>query len=153
MTKQLKLPGIQSPMTAVFEVNFDDTMDNIAGVELAFGADDAATTTFDIFTPPPGAVVIGGRVIVKTAFDSTTNTMDLGDSDDPDRYTEAGAIDLKDADAPASGFDMLGDGKAYDGSQKVRMTILNDGAATAGAAIVVVSMVVPGRQSENLRTT
>lgn len=153
MALKKKLPNAQTVLSAVFDIVYSDTMVNVDGVELAFGADDAANTTFDLFTPPPGAVVIGGRVIVVTVFNSTTNTLDLGDSDDPNRYTETGAINLKDADAPASGFDMLGDGKVYDGSQAVRATILNDGLASAGRAIVVVNFVVPGRASENLKTT
>jgi len=152
MAKLLKLPNVQYPIAAVFAFDHADTMVNTAGDEVAFGADDAALTTYDIFTPPPGAVVIGGNVKVTEAFNSTTNTMDVGDSDDPDRYTETAPIDLKDADAPATGFDMLGDHKQYSGSQAVRMTILNDGLASAGKAIVTVLMVVPGRANENLRT-
>jgi hypothetical protein len=79
--------------------------------------------------------------------------MDVGDSDDPNRYTETAPVNLKDADAPQTGFDMLGDHKAYSGSQAIRMTLLNDGAMTAGDIIVAIVMVVPGRANENLKTT
>ncbi len=154
MAKILKSAAAQYPLVVHFPINYNDTMVNIDGTELAFGADDAVTTTFDIFNPPPGSMVIGGRVIVETVVGgSSTATMDVGDADDPNRYTEAAAINLKDADAPASGFDLAGDGKVYDGSEKIRITILNDGAQTSGKYHVVVSMVVNGRQNENLKTT
>lgn len=154
MAKLLKLPNAQWPISAVFAFSWDDTMVNINGDELALGAEDADLTTFDIFTPPPGAIVKSGRVIVVTAFDSTANTLDVGDATDPNRYTETAPIDLKDPDAPASGFDLLGDGYVYNGQEAVRATILNTvSAATAGKAIIVVDMVVPGRANENLKTT
>jgi len=154
MAKLLKLPNAQWPISAVFAFNFDDTMVNINGDEFALGAEDADLTTFDIFTPPPGAVVKGGRVIVVTAFNSTANTLDLGDATDPNRYTETGALNLQDPDLPKTGVDLLGDGYVYDGQEAVRATILNTvTAATAGKAIIIVDMVVPGRANENLKTT
>ncbi len=156
MAALTKLASAQYPLTAVFTYNFDDTMTNTSGNSVAMGVlTSGSNTVFDIFTPPPGAVVVGGRVIVVTAFaTSSANTVDIGDSDDTDRYTETGAINLQDPDAPASGFDLLGDGKVYDGSQSIRLTIANGTAdATAGKAIVVVEMVVPGRANENLKTT
>jgi hypothetical protein len=153
MAKLLKLPNVQYTIAAVFEFDHADTMDNISGDEVAFGADDASLTTFDLFYPPPNAVVIGGNVKVKEVVTgSTTSTLDIGDSDDPDRYTETAPIDLKDADAPATGFDMLGDHKQYSGSQAIRATILNDGAMTAGQVIITVLMVVPTKAHENIRT-
>jgi len=149
-----KLPNAQYVLAGVFEWNYDDTMANISGTELAMGADDAATTTFDVMTPPPGAVVVGGNIKnITVAATSTTSTAIVGDSDDPNRYTEAATHDLKDADAPATVFDMLGDHKSYDGSQAIRLTILSDGAQTAGKFVLTVLMVVPGRANENLKTT
>jgi hypothetical protein len=154
MSALLKQTTIQYPMAMVFEFNGTDTMVNTSGNSVAIGVTTSGSNTvFDIGYPPPGAVVVGGRVIVLTAFDSTANTLDVGDSDDPDRYTETGAIDLQDADAPVTGFDMLGDGKSYSGSQAIRLTFSNTVTdATAGRAIVVVQFVVPGRANENLRT-
>lgn len=151
-----KLPGAQTVLSALFDYNFDDTMVNTSGNTVAMGVlTSGSNTVFDIFTPPPGAVVIGGRVIVITAFaTSSANSVDVGDSDDTDRYTETGAIDLQDPDAPASGFEMLGDGKIYSGNQNIRLTISNaTAAATAGRAIIVVNFVMTGRISENLKTT
>lgn len=156
MAKLTKLPNAQTVLSVVFDFNYSDTMVNTSGNEVMFGKlTSAANTTYDIATLPPGSVVVGGRVIVVTPFaTSSANTVDVGDSDDLDRYTETGAIDLQDADAAASGFDMLGDGKVYTNGGNIRLTITNGTAdATAGRAIVVVNFVVPGRASENLKTT
>ena len=146
-----KVAGAQYPLSVVFSFNWDDTMLNTSSAATAFGA--ATGTTFDIFYPPPGAIVIGGVVKVETLAAGSTSTVDIGDSDDTDRYTETGAIDLTDADAPASGFEQLGDHKVYSGAQAIRLTIANGGALTAGKAHVVVNMIVPGRVNENLKTT
>lgn len=155
MAKVFKQPNAQTVLSIAFNVNATDTMDNTSGSEVAFGAiTSGSNTTFDIATMPPNSVVVGGRVAVLTAFNSTVNTVDVGDSDDPDRYTETGAIDLQDADAPASGFEMLGDGKIYSGNQAIRLTFNNTvAAATAGRALVVVNFVIVGRASENIKTT
>lgn len=151
MAKLLKLPNAQYPIVGVFTFNMTDTMLNTSSVETAFGA--ASGTVYDVMTPPPGAIVIGGVVKVETAVTGNTSTVDIGDSDDTDRYTETAAIDLADPDAPASGFEMLGDHKVYDGSQAIRLTIANGGAVTVGKVHVIVNMVVPGRANENLKTT
>ena len=148
LTKEV---GAQYPLTAKFTFNAADSMINTGGTSKTFG--DATPGAFDVFYPPPGAMVIGGRVLVETAAADNTSTVDVGDSDDTDRYTEAGAIDLADPDAPASGFDLLGDGKVYDGSQAIRLTFANGGAVTATKAHVIVTMVMNGRQNENLKTT
>lgn len=141
----------QWPLVASFSFSWDDSMLNTSAVLKTFG--DATPGAFDIFTPPPGAIVIGGVVKVETLFSASTYTVDIGDSDDTDRYTETNPIDLNDADAPASGFEQLGDHKVYAGNQAIRMTVASGGAQTAGRAHVVVSMIVPGRANENLKTT
>lgn len=146
-----KLPNAQYPIVGVFSFNFDDTMLNTSSVSTAFGA--ASGTVFDVMTPPPGAIVIGGVVKVETVAAGNTSTVDVGDSDDADRYTETNPVDLADADAPFTAFDMLGDHKVYDGSQKIRITITNGGALTALKAHIIVQMVIPGRANENLKTT
>lgn len=151
MAVKKKLPNAQTVLSAVFTFSFDDTMLNTSAASTAFGA--ASGTTFDIFTLPPGAIVIGGAVKIETAFAGSTSTIDIGDSDDPDRYTETAPVDLTDVDAPATGFDMLGDHKVYNGSQALRITIANGGALSAGKAHVIVNFIVPGRSSENIKTT
>lgn len=151
MAKLLKLRSAQTVLAAVFPFTAADTMVNTAGSEVAFGA--SGTNKFDVITMPPASVVVGGRVIVKTAASGSTSTLDIGDSDDEDRYTETAPIDLADPDAPASGFEMLGDGKQYSGSQALRLTVVNGGAVTATDAVVVVNYIVVGRASENVKTT
>lgn len=151
MAKLSKLPNAQTPIVGVFTFNMTDTMVNTSGDEVAFGAD--AATVFDIMTPPPGAIVVGGVVKVETAVTGSTSTMDLGDSDDTDRYTETAATNLADPDAPATDFDMLGEHKVYAGNQAIRMTIANGAEVTVGKVHVVISMVIPGRATENLKTT
>lgn len=156
MAKLLKKPNAQTVLSIAFEWNYNDTMVNTSGNEVAMGVlTSGSNTVFDIATMPPNSVVVGGRVVVLTAFaTSSANTVDVGDSDDTDRYTETGAIDLQDPDAPASGFDLLGDGKIYAGNQNLRLTISNATAsATAGRAVVIVNFVILGRASENLKTT
>lgn len=151
MALKTKLPNAQTVLSAVFTFNWDDTFVNNAGTLTTFGA--AAPGAFDFFTPPPGAIVIGGAVKVETAAAGNTSTVIVGDSDDTNRYTETGAIDLADPDAPATGFDMLGDHKVYNGAQAVSMTLANGGALSAGKIHIVVNFIVPGRASENLKTT
>lgn len=156
MAKVLKQPHAQTVLSIAFEINATDTMVNTTGNEVAFGVlTSGSNTVFDIATMPPNSVVIGGRVVVLTVFaTSSANTIDIGDSDDTDRYTETGAIDLQDPDAPASGVELLGDGKIYVGNQNLRITLSNATAtATAGRAVVVINFVMLGRASENLKTT
>lgn len=146
-----KLTSGQYPIVAVFSFNYDDSMVNTSSVEKTFG--DATPGAFDILTPPPGAIVIGGSVKVETAAAGNTSTVDVGDSDDTDRYTETAPVDLADPDGPVTAFDMLGDHKVYNGSQAIRATFTNGGALSALKAHIIVSMIIPGRANENLKTT
>jgi hypothetical protein len=146
-----KVVNAQYPIVVCFTANAADSMVNTSGTSKTFG--DATPGAFDIFTPPPGAIVIGGVVKVETIAAGSTSTVDVGDSDDTDRYTETGAIDLADADAPASGFEQLGDHKVYNGSQAIRITMANGGALSALKFHVIVTMIIPGRARENLKTT
>ena len=149
-----KVSAAQYPLVVPFEWNFDDTMENTTGNSVAMGVlTSGSNTVFDIFYPPPNSYLLSGKCTVLTAFaTSTANTVDIGDSDDTDRYTEAGAIDLQDVDGAATVIDFLGDGKLYNGSQAIRLTISNaTGAATAGRAIITLTLAVLGRANENLR--
>ena len=151
MATLTKLHGVQYPLCSVFTFNATDAFTNTAGTSTTFGA--ASPGAFDFITMPPNSMVIGGRVIVETIAADNTSTVDIGDSDDTDRYTETAAINLADADAPASGFEMLGDGKVYDGTQALRLTFANGGAVTATKAHVIVWFVMTGRINENVKTT
>jgi hypothetical protein len=151
MAKLTKLRSAQTVLSAVFPFVAADTMVNTAGTETSFGV--SGTNKYDIITMPPNSVVVGGRVIVKAAAVGGTSTIDIGDSDDENRYTEGAALNLADPDLAVTGFDMLGDGKQYTGNQAIRITIANGAAITATDAFVVVNYVVVGRASENVKTT
>ena len=150
MSVLTKTVGAQYPLTAVFTFNWDDSMVNTTPASKTFG--DATPGAFDILIPPPGAIVVGGVVKVETIAAGNTSTVDVGDSDDTDRYTEANAVDLADADGAVTVFDMLGDHKVYNGTQAIRITLANGGALTALKAHIIVTMIVPGRVNENLKT-
>jgi len=140
----------QWPLVATFSFNAADDMLNTSAVSKTFG--DATPGAFDIFTPPPNSMVVGGMVKVETIAAGNTSTIDIGDSDDTDRYTEANPVDLADADGAYTVFDMLGDHKVYDGAQKIRVTFANGGAVTATKAHIIVYMIVLNRANENLKT-
>jgi hypothetical protein len=118
----------QYPLVAVIELTFAD---------LAAGANLAAQL-------PPGAIVVGGEITVNTVFDSTTNTLSIGDAGSATRY--ASAVNLKSAARTAltlTGY------KVTDANKDLLFTYAETGAAaTAGAATVVLNYVVAGRAHE-----
>ena len=74
-----KLRGRQELVLAYLDINFGDPT--------TYGV---AETAFDL---PVNAVVAGGDVVILTPFNSTTNTLTLGDGTTANRY--ANAVDLK----------------------------------------------------------
>lgn len=93
---------------------------------------------------PVGAIVVGGYVNVKVVWDSTTNVVDVGDGDDPNRYT-ASAVDLK-----ALGYTALTiTGYEYTAPDTVDATQAETGAApTQGSAEIAFAYIVKGRDNE-----
>ena len=71
--------GRQYPLYATVAFDYEDVPD---------------ATAVKVIDLPGDAVVVGGAVQVITAWDSTTNVVDVGDGDDPNRYT-ATPVDLK----------------------------------------------------------
>jgi hypothetical protein len=75
----------QYPLVARLPISFDDLALADAGV---------AQVGFNL---PGGSTIIGGAVVVSTVFNSSggtpLDTLDVGDSIDPDRYT-ASVVDL-----------------------------------------------------------
>jgi len=94
---------------------------------------------------PPGAIVVGGALVVETAWDSaTTATLDIGDSVDPDRYT-ASPIDLKTAGRTA----LTLTGHKYASPTNLQFFLAEAGtAATEGEAYVELTIVLEDRQNE-----
>lgn len=153
-----KLTGVQTVLAAVIDINYNDTMANLAGTVVTVGVLTSGTnTSFAVWTPPPNAVIIGGRVATLTAWaTSSANTLDIGDSDDTDRYTETAAVDLQDVDSPLTGsgsVDLLGNAKIYTGAQNIEFLLTNGTAdATAGRTVVTMYYIVLNRMSENIKT-
>jgi len=136
--------GAQWPLMAEFTFNFDDTaVDTVAGTTKTFGSTFGQSLVFDAIKLPPNANVVGGEIIVETAYaTSTAATISVGDSGSSTRY--ANAVDLKTAARTAltlTGFRTSGE----DIRLAVNATVAN---ATAGKATVRVLYIVQGRMTE-----
>lgn len=134
--------GAQWPLVAEFTFNFDDTMNNTAGVSKDFGKTTvAATNSFDIINLPYGAVVIGGDVVTETVFDSAGLDIAVGDATTADRYLAA-------TDRAAAGRTALvPTGYVSDGGA-VRISVQCDDACTTGKATVRVLYTIRNRTNE-----
>lgn len=144
MAKLIKARTAQYPLVAEFTFNALDTIVNTAGAETSFNA---TALVADIVPLPVGATVIGGEVVVETAYGTTgTATLKVGDSVDDDEYT-ASAVDLKTPGRTA----LTLTGYRYTASNAVRVTLaLADSAAgNAGKATVRLMYVLDGRANEN----
>lgn len=113
--------------------------------EPALNGPAANTVTFDCIPVPPGAVIVGGEVIVETAYaGSTAATLSLGIADS--LTTLANAVDLKTAARTAL---TLTSPLLCNAGQNVRATIAYTVAnATAGKVRVSLTYKVDGRTSE-----
>ncbi len=124
-----KQNGRQSKLTAT------------ATIDAADWAAAAAPVGFDL---PYNAIVTGGEIIVETVFDSTTNTMSVGDSGSATRY--ASAVNLKAAARTAltlTGFRYTGSGGS------VLLTYAMTGTApTQGKAFINLEYIVVDRATE-----
>lgn len=86
---------------------------------------------------PGNAEVISGEIVVDTAWNSTTNTLEIGDDGDSNRY--AAAIDLKTAGRTA----LVPTGYKYTAPNTVDGTYAETGAApTQGAARYVIEYIL-----------
>lgn len=132
----------QWPLFADFIFNIGaDGMLNTAAALTLFNA--AGTNAFDVIPLPPGAVVVGGELVVEVADNATgTATMSVGDSLLATRYLAA--TNIKAAARTAltlTGF--RGNG------EDIRVTLANaDGTATAGVVTLRVGYMINGRANE-----
>lgn len=145
MAQLRKTRGAQRPLVAQFAFAFNDTMANTAGTTAA-PINSTSGTTFDIVDLPPGAIVVGGEVIVDTAFTTTgAATISLGDSASATRY--ANAVNMKAAARTAltvTGYNNVG-------GLSLRMTLsLADTAAAAGAVRIQLQYIIDQRVDEAL---
>lgn len=136
----------QYPLMAEFTFNFDDTaIDTVAGTSKTFGSTFGQSLVFDAIPLPPNANVIGGEVIVETAYvGPTAATISVGDSASATRY--ANAVDLKTAARTAltlTGFRGAGENIRL----AVNATVAN---ASAGKATVRVLYTVQSRANETM---
>ncbi len=119
--------GRQELVLAYVDVKAGDLVSGVAGKAIEL---------------PSGAVIVGGDIVVKTAFNSaTTATLKLGDKVDDDRYTSA-AVDLKTAGRTA----LTLTGYKHSVSEHLQALFVETGAAaTLGLARVSIHYYVDGR--------
>jgi hypothetical protein len=121
-------------------INFNDTAVDVNGVSRDLSQ--VGTWTFDISRKlPAGATVVGGDIIVATAWaTSTAATLNVGDSASGTRY--ASSVDLKSAARTA--LTLTG----YRGTAPLAIRVAlapTVAAATAGVARVRVEYILPER--------
>lgn len=100
-----------------------------------------AGTTVTVGTLPPKAAVIGAEVVVTTAFNGdTTNTVDIGTSDDLEDFASNLALGTK---GVIRDDEMATSLYAYSASSRaVQAAVVSTASASAGAAFVVVRYVI-----------
>jgi hypothetical protein len=109
-------------------------------------ADLPAGEDVDLASLLPGEIVVGGSIVIETAFDSgSSDTIIVGDEDDDDRY-----ITGLDAQATGrTGFTLTG--HKYTASNTLRIKRTQAGAAAgAGEGHVEFTVLREGRQTENV---
>ena len=117
--------------------------------DIAFGDNDPATgVESDAMELPSGATVIGGSVIVDVVSDAvTSDVVDIGDADDPNRYTTSGAVDLKTLGATALD---LSEFVSTDINHMISMTRVEvGGSKSQGSFRLQVQYMVADRSNEN----
>lgn len=165
--KLLKNRGVQWPLVAAIAFTFrnwvTDSVDQVSktmGATIANSTDPtqpgltgpvANTVVFDMIALPPGAVIIGGAIVVETAYvGPTAATISVGTAAAPTGL--ASAVDLKTAgrtELTLTGVNAL---LANDGSDiraTVAYTVAN---ATAGKVRLDVQYTIDGRATETQAT-
>jgi hypothetical protein len=133
--------GAQKVMSAAFKFNFDDTMLDTSGVSQDFGAASLAMT-FDAINLPAGSIVVGGELVVETAFDTASYAVIVGDSGSSNRY-------LATADRKALGRTALvPTGFRNVDGLNLRIGIVNADVCTVGVATLRVEYVIADRAEE-----
>lgn len=134
----------QRVLVADFTWNFDDTMVNSAGNTVDFGKVNlgGAAGIFDVINLPRDAVVLGGELIVETAFDTAGYDVTVGDNAVADRY-------LASTDVKATGRTALvPTGYHNTGGKNLRVAFSSDDVCTTGKATLRVQYMIDGRAEE-----
>lgn len=137
----------QWPLVAEFVASFNDTAkDSVTGALKTFGSVFGDAIVFDAINIPPGAVVMGGEVIVETqGVGPTAYTVAVGIAGTPAAYLAA--TDLK--AASGTRVALTGLGLISNDGQNVRITIASSVAnATAGKFRVRIHYTVDGKANE-----
>lgn len=129
--------GRQYPLADFVRLTYEDFSDaNDSSNRLTFGH------------APAAGVVVRGSIIVVTAYagTGTTATIDIGDADDPDRYT-ASPVNL--ASTGVTEFTITGD--QYSSPTDLLAEFAGDlNTLTAGEVIITYEVVSEGRAHENV---
>lgn len=161
--KKLATRGAQYPLFAEFVFNFNDwVIDSVDGVKKTFGSTVANSVdptepgltagtgvVFDCLPMPLGAVIVGGEMIVETAFAGigAGATIQLGVAGDT-----ASLLASTDLDAAAAGSRsalLLTKPLVCNGGQNVRLTTAGlTATATAGKVRIRVQYTIDGRAQE-----
>lgn len=97
-----------------------------------------------LLTIPEDALLLWGYVHVITAFDDSTSlTIDVGDDDDPDRFTETAPVDLASTGVTACNSTNT-NGVMYNDTAEVQATfVAGAGDASVGKAVVYLAYLRP----------
>lgn len=139
----------QYPLVAEFAFNYNDTMVDINGATKTFGSAFGDGSIFEVIGLPVGAVIIGGEVIVETAWaGSTAATVTVGTSADRDKLTNDTTVDLKTAGKTLLTLTGVISMVANDGKNVSMTTAFTVANATAGKARIRVMYTMDGRANE-----
>lgn len=150
MAKLVKTDTSQDVMAQTFVFNYDDTMVNTASAETAFGAQNSAYA-YDILTLPVGSVIVGGNIIVDTAYTCAgtgTATLALGTSSDVNVLSNNTTVNLETAGITAITPEAAHGGIVADRTN-IRATLtISDDAVSTGKVYVNILYVVENRANE-----
>lgn len=138
--------GAQPVMSAEFDFSFNDTMKDTAGVLKTFGSVYTDAGVFEVINLPPGAVVIGGDLIVEEqGVGPTAYTAAVGTSGSAAAFLAATTL----LSAAGTRVALTGLGLAAVDGKNVRVTIASTVAnATAGKFRLRLEYVIDGRICE-----
>lgn len=166
MSKLLATRGAQRVMQAEFVFNYNDwAIDSVSQVKTTFGstaalADPSSAVSgltagtgivFDAIPMPLGAVIVGGEVIVETAFVGigAGATLSLGIAGDTASLVSA--LDLDAATAGARTALLLTKPLVCNGGANIRLTTAGlTATATAGKARIRVQYTIDGKMDDVL---
>lgn len=142
MAKLTKSRQAQTVLAQEYVFSFGDTVTDVNGADKDFKTFDG-NPVFETFTLPQGAVVLGGDVIVETAYvGPTAATLSLGDSASATKY--ANAVNLLAAGRTALTVPAAVTG-GLDARGALTLTVAN---ATAGKVRVRIEYTIEGRGNE-----